>query len=476
MILFQNKDSTLKLHGHIYDMDTDASDDIEARPLENSKIFNQHLTRNDSLHTKLLTNKTRTLMELSLVLLVILLVSNQRTGHHNVEASDARPNKVLELTLDNYESSTSKFQIVVLNFYADWCPYSARWKPVFQETANLIYNETSNRDAGIIVFGQINCVEQTALSQRFRITKFPTTKLTLGGKTCKKEYRGARTTSAFREYIQKFLTDPVVSVDSHATLVDKVEERRGAVIMYSGRPDEHRTPVESRELQNFRRIAQQLREDCQFFYLTSVASGSKVQPPDMYKIFFKPHHKEVSHEVPYQSKISDYDTLASWIKSSCIPLVREITFENAEELTEEGLPFVILFYDPNDKSWIELYKRVVEHDLREESGGVTFLYADGHVFSHPLKHLGKTTKDLPVVAIDSFKHLFLYKEPLATISQPGKLKQFIADLHSGKLDREFHFGPDPIAPGDVPTSPPESAFNKLGPSAYRYSLLTRDEL
>ena len=27
-------------------------------------------------------------------------------------------------------------------------------------------------------------------------------------------------------------------------------------------------------------------------------------------------------------------------------------------------------------------------------------------------------------------------------SVPGKMKQFIADLHSGKLHREFHHGPD----------------------------------
>ena len=27
--------------------------------------------------------------------------------------------------------------------------------------------------------------------------------------------------------------------------------------------------------------------------------------------------------------------------------------------------------------------------------------------------------------------------------QPGKLQKFVADLHSGKLHREFHHGPDP---------------------------------
>lgn len=414
--------------------------------------------------------KLKILSLFSIVLILSIFVDKS-----HVYGSDLRPDKVLELTSDNYDDSTSKYQIVVLNFYADWCPYSARWKPVFQETAKSIYNETGDYDPTTIVFGQINCEIQTTLAQRFRITKFPTTKLTLNGKAIKKEYRGARTTSAFKEYVKKFLEDPIILVNNNADLLSKVEERKGAVIMYSGRLDEHGDkPVESTELQTFRRVAQQLREDCQFLYVFNGASSKKFSPPDLYQINFKPHHKSIDHEVPYRSSISDFGTLSLWAKDNCIPLVREITFENAEEMTEEGLPFVILFYEPNDKTWIEIYKRIVEQELRNEASSVTFLYADGHVFSHPLKHLGKTTKDLPVVAIDSFKHLFLYKQPIASISQPGRLKQFIADLHSGKLDREFHFGPDPVS---AQTSPPESAFKQLGPSAYRYSLLMpRDEL
>jgi endoplasmic reticulum resident protein 44 len=29
-------------------------------------------------------------------------------------------------------------------------------------------------------------------------------------------------------------------------------------------------------------------------------------------------------------------------------------------------------------------------------------------FSHPLHHLGKTAKDLPVLAIDSFRHMYVF--------------------------------------------------------------------
>lgn len=62
----------------------------------------------------------------------------------------------------------------------------------------------------------------------------------------------------------------------------------------------------------------------------------------------------------------------------------------------------------------------------------------------------------------------------------GKLRQFVLDLHSGKLHREFHYGPETEAPKtyeDVtPTSPPESVFNKLKPSEQRYTVLNKEEL
>ena len=35
-------------------------------------------------------------------------------------------------------------------------------------------------------------------------------------------------------------------------------------------------------------------------------------------------------------KVTDQVALSQWVKSNCVPVVREITFENGEELTEEG--------------------------------------------------------------------------------------------------------------------------------------------
>ena len=75
------------------------------------------------------------------------------------------------------------------------------------------------------------------------------------------------------------------------------------------------------------------------------------------------------------------------------------------------------------------------------SANVNFLVADGIVFAHPLHHLGKSKEDLPLIAIDSFRHMYLFPD-YKDMNVAGKLKQFLQDLYSGKLHREFHYGPD----------------------------------
>ena len=47
-----------------------------------------------------------------------------------------------------------------------------------------------------------------------------------------------------------------------------------------------------------------------------------------------------------------------------------------------------------------------------------------------------------ILNIDAKNCSFIY-------STPGKLQQFIDDLHSGKLHREYHNGPDPTEPPQI---------------------------
>jgi endoplasmic reticulum resident protein 44 len=125
--------------------------------------------------------------------------------------------------------------------------------------------------------------------------------------------------------------------------------------------------------------------------------------------------------------ITEQESLTTWSREKCVPLVREITFANAEELTDEGLPFLILFHKADDQESVALFEREVAKQLQNERckysfyskkkrnlcfvlAGINCLHADGAQFMHPLQHLGKSAADLPLLAIDSFKHMFLFPD------------------------------------------------------------------
>ncbi len=93
--------------------------------------------------------------------------------------------------------------------------------------------------------------------------------------------------------------------------------------------------------------------------------------------------------------IFSYDELNIWASDKCTPLVREITFENAEELTEEGLPFLILFHHPDDNESIKQFTDVVQSQLLEDKR--KSFYVQG------LKFKTKTTKrDQPSLLLLTF--------------------------------------------------------------------------
>lgn len=61
----------------------------------------------------------------------------------------------------------------------------------------------------------------------------------------------------------------------------------------------------------------------------------------------------------FTGNFTDYNYIKQWLTDKCIPLVREVTFENVEELTEEGLPFLLLFRNRGDKEGDKKFTELV---------------------------------------------------------------------------------------------------------------------
>lgn len=107
-----------------------------------------------------------------------------------------------------------------------------------------------------------------------------------------------------------------------------------------------------------------------------------MHPPGVPIVVFRPD-VAVSHEndETYTGSYTNLDEFTQWAQKKCLPLVREITFDNAEEFTEEGLPFLILFFRPGDDQTVKDYKSIVENELLSEKSNINFLVADGDRFA-----------------------------------------------------------------------------------------------
>lgn len=226
----------------------------------------------------------------------------------------------------------------------------------------------------------------------------------MNGKLHKREYRGQRSSEAMANYLRDLLKDPIIPIHSFDEY-NKIDEKKGAILAYY-RAD---AGYKNIEYDILRKVARDLRDDCKFYWVTGPPSDAHIHPGKIMSIRFKRSRtRPTTDDLEFPTDLKSYDELSTWATDKCIPLVREITFENAEELTEEGLPFLILFHHPDDKTSVELFTSIVNRDLLSESGSINFLLADGIKFAHPLMHLGKTSRDLPLVAIDSFRHMYMF--------------------------------------------------------------------
>ncbi|XP_029598982.1 endoplasmic reticulum resident protein 44-like [Salmo trutta] len=377
--------------------------------------------------------------------------------------------EITSLDTGNIEDILNNAGVALVNFYADWCRFSQMLQPIFEEASNIAREEFP--DVTQVVFARVDCDQHSDIAQRYRISKYPTLKLFRNGMMMKREYRGQRSVTAIADFIRQQKVDPIKEIHSLEE-VNTVDRDRRNIIGYFDQKD-------SENYHTFEKVANILRDDCVF--LAAFGDVSQTERFSGDNVIYKPMGETVPDMV-YLGSLTNFDLTYAWAQDKCVPLVREITFENGEELTEEGIPFLILFHVKEDTESLEKFQHEVARQLISEKGSINFLHADCEKFRHPLLHIQKTPADCPVIAIDSFRHMYVYPE-FRDIEIPGKLRQFVLDLHSGKLHREFHHGPDPTDStpgqeiGEVASNPPESSFQKLAPSETRYTLLRdRDEL
>ena len=252
----------------------------------------------------------------------------------------------IQLDPGNIDGIIENNDLVLVNFYADWCRFSNMLAPIWDQTADKVAQEFPDKR---VVIGKVDCDKEAALGGRYHITKYPTLKYIQNGVLAKKEYRGQRSVDSFVDFVKDKVRDPVKELGGPEEVASLDDKHRHIIGYFSN--------TDLAEYGLFKKLSSLLKEDCVFH----IGIGDAyISPEAGASVFFRPSKaRDTEGHQAFTGNIQDYNTFHTWAVEKCSPLVREITFENAEELTEEGLPFLILFHHPDDHDSVKAYTELV---------------------------------------------------------------------------------------------------------------------
>ncbi|CAH8650806.1 unnamed protein product [Schistosoma rodhaini] len=385
-------------------------------------------------------------------------------------APDYCASVVLVANDTNFDLLISQYDVALLKFSAEWCYYSQILAPIYEHASEKVTELTKSRK---VAFISIDCESNQNLCAKQYIRKYPTIKITKYGKILKSEYRDERSVEAFVKFIEANLKFPVEIINGHRanpekfldSWVNKNVETKCILALVDQLNTSH--------MDLFKKVAAIEQNSCKFYINYNLTMNDERLAT----------YDTMTSKVKSLTilKNADLTAIHNWVKNQCNSLVREITFSNAEEITEERLPLMLLFYNPENKTIVNRFMEFVNAHLSHHQSTINFVTANGITFSHPLAHLGKSKEDLPFICLDSFAHMYVYPGSLEmALSDPKLLDQFVEDLKSGKLHMEYHYGPgggttttSPITEDDesVKTTPHVSVFQHLSPSRMRYTII-----
>jgi len=114
----------------------------------------------------------------------------------NMQKKEEMPSKPLKATDENFDEIISKYDVVVVDFWAPWCGPCRLIAPVIEKLAKEM--------KGKVVFAKLNVDENPKMAMRYRVMSIPTLILFKEGKIADRLV-GALPEDMLRDWVERYI-------------------------------------------------------------------------------------------------------------------------------------------------------------------------------------------------------------------------------------------------------------------------------
>ncbi|PHT45705.1 Protein disulfide-isomerase 5-2 [Capsicum baccatum] len=164
-----------------------------------------------------MNNNNILLLFLSILLLLAPASFPPITAAETEQQFAVEGGKVLELDESNFDAAISKFDYILVDFYAPWCGHCKRLAPQLDKAARILADLKQP-----ISIAKIDADKYKRVGSKYDIDGYPTIKIFMHGVPT--DYYGPRKADLLVRFLKKFVAPDVAILNSDSAISEFVEE------------------------------------------------------------------------------------------------------------------------------------------------------------------------------------------------------------------------------------------------------------
>jgi len=291
----------------------------------------------------------------------------------------AQDSDVFVLTTDNFDSTISGNDYVLVEFYAPWCGHCKKLAPDYEKLASDL-----KKSGSPAVIAKIDATEHSGPANTYGVKGYPTIIFFKNGN--KIAYEGDRSVAAMASFVNKKSGPASTEIKDQAAL-DKVVSAGGIVAFVSGE--------DSTEYKNWIRAATsgQLEDFALYHTFNAALAGGKFKDT---AVIYRSGDEPIQFSEDKLSKTK----LVAWITAEGYPLYEEIAQPVWQRSQTSDKPIVVLFVDPAKAEQLD----IVKHIGKQFKGKVVTTYGPLPAQKALAERWGASGNFLPTAILADWKH------------------------------------------------------------------------